>query len=82
MIPVTIGNDGKVKKADLASKWYNYNQKKWANVVTVSEETRATHTAAAPGTVIPRDDILTYLVWIPRYKYKLWYTEAGNSLTN
>ena len=33
LIPVTIANDGTVKKADIATEWYNYGNKVWANAV-------------------------------------------------
>ena len=33
LIPVTIEDDGTVKKADLTSKWYSYEEKRWANAV-------------------------------------------------
>ena len=33
MIPITIENDGTVKKADLTKPWYSYENKKWANAV-------------------------------------------------
>ncbi len=52
--------------------WYDYNSKKWANAVLVSETNRDTHLTSEPGTEIPMDDILAFYVWIPRYKYKVW----------
>ncbi|MGM9834596.1 MAG: hypothetical protein ACI31M_02300, partial [Bacilli bacterium] len=33
LIPVTIADDGTVKKADTSTKWYSYCEKKWANAV-------------------------------------------------
>ena len=33
MIPITLENDGTVKKADLTKPWYSYADKKWANAV-------------------------------------------------
>jgi len=33
LIPVTIEDNGTVKKADLTQEWYNYTNKKWANAV-------------------------------------------------
>ena len=81
MIPVVIEADGTVKKADMTGKWYDYSMKKWANSVTVSEVNRSSYEAADAGTVIKESDILTYFVWIPRYKYKLWYVGATDSGT-
>ena len=52
--------------------WYDYDNKKWANAVLVSETNRDTHLASEPGTEIPMDDILAFYVWVPRYKYKVW----------
>jgi len=76
MIPVTIDADGTVKKADITSAWYDYDTKMWANAITVSETNRSTYDAADSGTIIPENDILTYFVWIPRYRYRLWYVGA------
>ena len=53
-------------------KWYDYDNKQWANAVLVSETNRDTYLSAEAGTAIPEDDILTYYVWIPRYKYKVF----------
>ncbi|MGE5455760.1 MAG: prepilin-type N-terminal cleavage/methylation domain-containing protein [Ignavibacteriales bacterium] len=58
-------------KADTDDKWYDYNDKKWANAVTVTSTNRATLLSAAAGTVIPLSDINTMWVWIPRYKYAI-----------
>lgn len=33
MIPITLENDGTVKKSDLTKPWYSYADKKWANAV-------------------------------------------------
>lgn len=33
MVPITLENDGTVKKADLTKPWYSYADKKWANAV-------------------------------------------------
>ena len=72
MIPVTIGTDGTVKKADTSSKWYDYENKQWANAVLVSSDVRNTYNN---GDSIPEEKILGYFVWIPRYKYKLFNTD-------
>ena len=37
LIPVTIENDGTVKKADITKEWYNYENKKWANAVILKD---------------------------------------------
>jgi prepilin-type N-terminal cleavage/methylation domain-containing protein len=89
MIPVTIDNDGTVKKADLTTTWYDYKNKQWANAVVVKKtggtKTRAEYQSAIASTPITASDILAYLVWIPRYSYKLfnvawhyWYNSIRN----
>lgn len=70
MIPVIWDTD-KWVKADISKQWYDYNNKEWANVVTVTSDTRSTYKSSAAGTEILMDDILTFFVWIPRYKYAL-----------
>ena len=76
LIPVTIEDDGTVKKADINSKWYSYQEKKWANAVILVDNT----ISYEDGEEIPEENIESYFVWIPRYKYKLFnlgeYTEA------
>ena len=85
MIPITISNDGTATVADIyneAQPWYKYGEKKWANVVTVTESSRTQYVENGTyntGTTVDEEDILTYLTWIPRYKYKLWYTEATDT---
>ena len=71
LVPVTIDNDGTVRKADLNSKWYSYAEKKWANAVILSP----TGKVEDDGTIL-EDSIESYFVWIPRYKYKLF--DMGN----
>ena len=71
------------KKADSTNmkkdyQWYDYDNKMWANSVTVTSSSRTTYQNAEPGTEIAMNDILTMQVWIPRYKYKvLNYNEDG-----
>lgn len=76
MIAVTIDADGTVRKADMTQAWYDYDNKTWANAVTVSATNRSQYEFSDPGTVIPESEILTYFVWIPRYRYKLWYVKT------
>ena len=79
MIPVTFDSNGKTVKADVNSKWYDYDNKKWANAVAVTSGSRDKYKNATPGTAIPESDILAYYVWIPRYKYQLWNVEGNAS---
>ncbi len=71
LIPVTIENDGTVKKADIFKKWYSYEEKKWANAVILTDSGQIED----DGTIL-EDSIESYFVWIPRYKYKLF--DMGN----
>jgi len=70
LIPVTIENDGTVKKADLSTEWYNYTNKKWANAIILKDE--STKNNYKTNDVIPEDNIESYFVWIPRYRYKIF----------
>ena len=89
MIPVYYDETAKVwKKADSSNKrraykWYDYDNKMWANSVTVSSTNREKYKEAKLGTEIPMDDILTMQVWVPRYKYKVWnYNSDGVTYSN
>ena len=86
MIPVYYDETTETwKKADGSNEnnnWYDYNNKKWANSVTVSEESRSKYLSANPGIEIPMEDILTMQVWIPRYKYKVWNYNADGTKTS
>ncbi len=91
MIPVyyeaTSETDGVWKKADINNEndnWYDYNEQKWANAVTIVSEKRNEIKNAAVGTPIDMNYINTMWVWIPRYSYtiksedgKNYYGKAG-----
>ena len=66
LIPVTIENDGTVKKADVKSEWYRYEKKEWANAVILFDENETYEN----GEVIPEEKIESYFVWIPKYRYQ------------
>ena len=72
LIPITIENDGTVKKADTSTEWYSYEEKRWANAVILKDETKTYNN----GEIIPEEEIESYFVWIPKYSYKLW--DLGN----
>ena len=78
LIPVVYNETTKAwVKADTESStsnyvWYDYNNKKWANAVLVTDTNRSTYQSASAGTTITDSDILAFYVWIPRYKYKVW----------
>ncbi len=77
LIPVTIENDGTVHKADLYDKWYSYEEKLWANAVVLEDKT----VSYENGEVIPEENIESYFVWIPRYKYKIFNDTVYTGLT-
>ena len=88
MIPVYYDEaSSSWKKADVNNKskkyqWYDYDDKMWANSVTVSSTNRSKYLSAENGTEIPMNDILTMQVWIPRYKYKVWNYNADGTKTS
>ncbi|MDO5569736.1 MAG: hypothetical protein Q4G04_06545, partial [bacterium] len=70
----------KADSANMLNTWYNYSDKLWANAVMVStngggvtgSQTRQQYMDAAPGTPVLESDILSYYVWMPRYRYTLF----------
>ena len=86
MIPVYYDNTSSSwKKADANNskaqyKWYDYDNKMWANAVTVTETNRDTYLKASAGTEIPMDDINTMWVWIPRYTYTYLKTNTPEEI--
>ena len=78
LIPVVYNETTKAwVKADTESStsnyvWYDYNNKKWANAVLVTDTNRSTYQNASAGTEIADSDIFAFYAWIPRYKYKVW----------
>ena len=81
MIPVVIDNSGSETTIKTISKndsnWYNYESKKWANVVLTTSSSRSKYLDTT-DVVVAESDILAYLVWIPRYKYKIWTTTTSS----
>ena len=84
MIPVYYDEANAVwRKADSGnsgSNWYNYDNKKWANAVTVTSTNRTTYLNASVGTEISMDDINTMWVWIPRYTYTYLNTNTPQEI--
>ncbi|MDD4036326.1 MAG: hypothetical protein PHS45_03270 [Bacilli bacterium] len=75
MIPVRW-NGFKWVKADINNykgiySWYDYDSKIWANAVTVIGTKRNFYQNAEAGTEVVMSDILTFFVWVPRYKYAI-----------
>ena len=48
-------------------EWYNYNNKQWANAVTVKDPSKY----KGQTRVVDQSDILGYWVYIPRYAYEV-----------
>ena len=80
MIPVTYDSNGKTIKADINQAWYNYGEKRWANVVILRTSNKGIYDDSPAGTLIDETFIQGYFVWIPRYKYKL-FNVSGNKAT-
>ena len=70
LIPVKIADNGTVTVADTTEKWYDYNNKEWANAVITTAQ------GFKVGDTIPEASIKAYFVWIPKYSYKLF--DLGN----
>lgn len=69
LIPVKISNTGVVTKTDKDdTTWYDYDNKKWANAVILVDKTKTYNN----GDIIPNENIQSYFVWIPKFRYKLW----------
>ncbi len=75
MIPVTLDKKGKVKYANLNTQWYCYEEKKWANAVILKQSPSKSYKT---GDIISEDDIESYFVWVPRFKYKVWNTSSAD----
>ncbi len=86
MIPVYYDEaSSEWKKADSnnakeANKWYDYDNKMWANAVTVTNTNRETYLKADAGTTIPMSDINTMWVWVPRYTYTYLNTNTPQEI--
>lgn len=62
--------------ADIYKKWYDYDEKMWANAVVLKPGITKT-----VGQKISEDDIALMYVWIPRFKYVMFNAE-GNSIAS
>ncbi len=78
LIPITINEEnGKVTRADETKKWYSYAEQKWANAVILKDG----KSDPGPDEPIEENDIESYFVWIPRYRYEIFDEANYNSLT-
>lgn len=71
MIPVKYSDGKWLKSSTKYKEWYNYDNQQWGNAVFVTEATRASYQAAAVDTEIDMGHVLGFLVWIPRYEYRI-----------
>ena len=85
MIPVVIDNSGTETTVKTISEddsnWYNYDEKKWANVVLTTSSSRSKYLNTTEVSV-SESDILAYLVWIPRYKYAIPSPKECSTISN
>ena len=91
MIPVTISDTGTVTTiSENDSNWYDYENKKWANVVLVnqnattgvSDSKSRDYYLNNDGVTVSKNDILAYYVWIPRYRYYIPVSSSCSNITN
>ncbi|MDR2063213.1 MAG: hypothetical protein LBQ02_00255 [Candidatus Nomurabacteria bacterium] len=87
MIPIKYTGDttnpiwAKADINNVGNDWFDYDNKKWANAVTVTTDTLDTYKNAPVGTVINESDILGYWTYIPRYEYQVCRPNASDSIT-
>ncbi len=77
LIPVVVDDKGEVTRADLNQKWYNYSNQEWANAVILNDNVETPKV----GATINENDIESYFVWIPRYRYKIFSDEKYDKLS-
>ena len=73
MIPIVYDGSKWVYTTTEQVKWYNYNDKQWANAVVLNDGVEKTI-----GDTISEEDIALWYVWIPRYTYTIF---NGNNET-
>lgn len=59
-----------------AGEWYDYNQKRWANAVTVKPEALSKYKNHSK--VVDQSDVLGFWVYVPRYAYEVMRKEYSN----
>ena len=82
MIPVKWNESTKtwIKTEETDAGWYNYGEKKWANIVLGD----ATFSKVDGKEVLDETQTYSMLVWIPRYAYKItsYYHLGGDKAGN
>lgn len=81
MIPIYYDGNT-IKKADIQTRWYDYNNKIYANAIAVNSDKRVYYKELEPNSEININDVLAFFVWIPRYKYKLLNAEGNKASYN
>lgn len=72
MIPVIYNeNENSWIYADIYEKWYDYDEKMWANAVVLKNGITKT-----VGQTIEENDIALMYVWIPRFKYTIFNVDG------
>lgn len=78
MVPVTYKNGewvvANVKNSSDDYLWYDYGNSKWANAVILKDSNNL-----EVGSVVDKNNILGFYVWIPRYRYKMWNVDTSDS---
>ena len=76
MIPVKWNGTNWIKTTTMDSEWYDYANKKWANVVLGD--------ATFDGDILNESESYSMLVWIPRYAYQItsMYHQSGTTAGN
>lgn len=72
MVPIKYENNRWVY-ADIKNKWYDYDNKEWANAVVLNSGV-----TKKVGDPIEESEISLWYVWVPRYKYKLFNAANGS----
>ena len=80
MTPVKWNGSKWVKTTADDNEWYNYAEKKWANVVLGD----ATFTTSGSEEILDESKTYSMLVWIPRYAYQITsqYHQNGSTAGN
>lgn len=68
----TSDKEGYWYKADETNQtdlWYSYENGIWANAILLSSDNYNKYKSKDVGTEIDNNDILSFFVWIPRFKY-------------
>ena len=76
MTPVKWNGSNWAKTTTSDKEWYNYTEKKWANVVLGD--------AIFSGDILDESKAYSMLVWIPRYAYQITngYHQSGNEINS